>query len=451
MIGSLVGVSALTGLLGAGRREQLLAAGFAASIPMGVLQATSTQNDYVITLWLVCLAYFVLLSKKRELEPVELLSISLGTGLGTLTKGTFYPYALPFLLWYFIPRLVKIKFRKTLFEGFAFALIVLVLNLGFWTRNIITYGMPLGPLEWIGARTEIQVSPRTWVPTIAKQVALNFVTPIPKLNTLVISAVESVHNFFGVEIDDFRPIISWNHEDLAANPIHMLLVIFTLPVFILTWGRAETRLAFRYTLIVLTSFLVFLLVVAFDEYGVRLHLPFFVLWGTVFGIAAHLANLKKFTYLVAVCMLITSIPWLLLNRSRPIIGLYPYTMMKESVFREPPEVVLFANFTYLRGPYIEVAEAIKSMGCEEVGLKIDSHDIEYPFWWLLNAPQSGIRIEAVETYPHLERYIDPSFKPCAIICRICGDRENLHGLERQDEFGEGIVLFAGSGYTPDED
>ena len=150
-------------------------------------------------------------------------------------------------------------------------------------------------------------------------------------------------------------------------------------------------------------------------------------------------------------MLISSLPWLLLNRSRPVIGYYPHTMMSESVFREPPEVVLFANLTPLGGPYIGVTEAIKSIGCEEVGLKIDSHDIEYPFWWLLDSPQSGIRIEAVETYPHLERYIDPGFKPCAIICRVCGGREHLHGLERWGEFGEGVVLFAGSGYTPNED
>jgi hypothetical protein len=96
MILSLVGVSALAGLLGAGRKGQMAAAAFAASIPMGVLQATSTQNDYVAALWLVCLAVFVVLAVKQEASIIELFSLAAALGLGLLTKGTFYPYAVPF-------------------------------------------------------------------------------------------------------------------------------------------------------------------------------------------------------------------------------------------------------------------------------------------------------------------------------------------------------------------
>lgn len=47
MLGSLVVVSGIAGLLKGGRGAQILAAAFCVSIPMGVLQATSTQNGYV--------------------------------------------------------------------------------------------------------------------------------------------------------------------------------------------------------------------------------------------------------------------------------------------------------------------------------------------------------------------------------------------------------------------
>ena len=53
MVGSLAGVSYLAGLLGVGLRGQVLAAIVAFSIPMGILQASSTQNNHVVALWFV--------------------------------------------------------------------------------------------------------------------------------------------------------------------------------------------------------------------------------------------------------------------------------------------------------------------------------------------------------------------------------------------------------------
>ena len=52
---SLVGVSVIARQLGAGPRGQLLSAFVCATIPMGIMQASTTQNDYVAALWLVCL------------------------------------------------------------------------------------------------------------------------------------------------------------------------------------------------------------------------------------------------------------------------------------------------------------------------------------------------------------------------------------------------------------
>ena len=56
MFGSVIGVSLLAGLLGASLAGQFLAAIFVASLPMGIIQASSTMNDYVVGLWLVCFA-----------------------------------------------------------------------------------------------------------------------------------------------------------------------------------------------------------------------------------------------------------------------------------------------------------------------------------------------------------------------------------------------------------
>jgi 4-amino-4-deoxy-L-arabinose transferase-like glycosyltransferase len=453
MVGSLIGVSAIAGLLGAGRKEQLLASVFTAGIPMGILQSTSTQNDYVVAFWLVCMVYFMLLGKKKELTLYEWLSLGAATGLGMLTKGTFYIYAFPFLLWFFIPRLKELGWRRVVREGILIATIIVALNAGFWARNLITYQEPLGPGKWLSDHIEVQFNPRMWLPEVAKHVAINFASTIKEVNDFLISSVRSISTLFGVKVQNFGafPWWNWNHEDLAGSPLHMFSVFITFFVLALSWRRKEIRLAFRYALITLSAFFFISITLEFNSYIVRFHLPFFVLWGAVFGSVAYYVDFKRLTYVAAVLIFIAAGPWLIMNRTRCLFAYVPYTNLGRSVLREQPDKILFANWHPLREPYNAITEAVKKSGCTDVGLKIDSSDLEYPFWRLLEAPQSGYRIESIEVRPQLERYVDPDFKPCAIICTICGDREQIHGLEQVGDFGEGLLLYAGSDYTTNED
>jgi hypothetical protein len=148
-------------------------------------------------------------------------------------------------------------------------------------------------------------------------------------------------------------------------------------------------------------------------------------------------------------MLLLGAPWVLLNGSRPAIGMKPRTMI-DSVFDEAPQVILLANWTQLRDAYFGAADAVRESGCDQVGLRLDSHDLEYAYWWLLDAPQGGIRLENIDPPPHLERYVDPEFRPCAIICMVCGGRTRFHGLERFFSQAQ-VTVFLGEGYTSSED
>jgi hypothetical protein len=112
--------------------------------------------------------------------------------------------------------------------------------------------------------------------------------------------------------------------------------------------------------------------------------------------------------------------------------------------------VLFASIRSSEASYVSVAAALASSTCRRVGLKIDSSDPEYALWYLLKAPQSGFHLESIYTYPDLEPLLDRSFRPCAIICTICGGRTRLHGLNLASQF-DGMKLFVGDGFTWDED
>src|SRR5262249_52486638 len=103
LLGSIVGVSLIAKQLGGDRDCQVLAALVAVCLPMGILQASSTQTDYVVTFWLVCFVYYVLLILQVMHGPLSLwpqpILAGISLGLAILTKPTAYLLAPLFLVW----------------------------------------------------------------------------------------------------------------------------------------------------------------------------------------------------------------------------------------------------------------------------------------------------------------------------------------------------------------
>jgi hypothetical protein len=463
MVGSIIAASAIACLMGVNRKGQFITAAFAISIPMGILQSTSTQTDYVTAFWILCLVYFVVLSKQRPLQFIEWLCLSLATGLGMLTKGTFYPYAFPILLWFFIPLLFQEQTKKVILKGLGFALVVIVLNLGFWVRNINTFGGPLGSSETVQQHAGVSLDPQVWISALVKQVGLNLPVPWENINTSIISTVRAIDESLGAKTSDFDIIWLWNHEDLAGNPIHLLIILISIPAIAALTRKSKIALPLRYTLVVLGMFFMHAISVDFHVYDVRYQLPFFLAAAPLIGVAFTQSRLQRIGGFTTFTFLFISLPWVLFNSTRPILAMRnapePWSIpctdtlgctRSGSIFTRNKEDIFFANLPNLKGPLASMAETISDASCEQVGLRIDSHDPEYPFWWLLGAPESGTRIETIYSLPELDRYQDPSFNPCAIICTICGDRPRIHGLDRVNSFDE-ISLYMGSDYSKDPD
>jgi hypothetical protein len=101
MLGSLIGASLMAKKLGADLKGQLFAAIFCLSIPMGVLQASSTQNDYVASFWLLCFLVFMIDLVDRSMPATWRLATLAGAsiGLATLIKITTLIFAAPFVVW----------------------------------------------------------------------------------------------------------------------------------------------------------------------------------------------------------------------------------------------------------------------------------------------------------------------------------------------------------------
>ena len=163
-------------------------------------------------------------------------------------------------------------------------------------------------------------------------------------------------------------------------------------------------------------------------------------------------------------LVVYSLPYVFFNTTRPIIAMknipepfaiHPLPAMGEtkssSIFYANQRTLLFINAPDYETPYMQAAHDIRNSGCTEVGLRIDSHDVEYPIWWLLKAPQSGIHIETLYFSEQLARYADPGFKPCAILCTICSAQNQLYGLELSGTYEGWVSLYMEDSYSPMDD
>jgi hypothetical protein len=453
--GSTIIVASIAKLLGCNRRGQLLAALVAVTIPMGLLQSSSTQNDLVVAYWVCSLAFLVLRGFVEKLNKNDLYFIGVVTGLGMLTKVTFYMYALPFgiaLFWILLRDLPFARVTHRLVPPLA---IILIINFGYWTRNLRTYGTILGPRELIHEYTFINAEQNQYlsesqhtetgvIPSRIKQMVLWHAAVPLSYFRYTSSAVD---RFLFVILDDFQyaelDLVLWNHEDTAGNPIHLMLlgVALLLLPFRKIWGGQQRQLLI-YAGLILASYFLLAIVISNSAsiYGLRFQLPFFVLAAPLVAGSIQSIPWKAIRGLLIISLMVSCIPWLLFNNTRPVVGWQPWITRVGSVFTTRSEDLLFAMRKNAKDEYEMVTTRIKDQSCESVELVLDSHDYEYTFWYLLQAPQSGVRLERVSFIPRLAQYHDPDFNSCAVICTSCKDQTSYEGKSLVSDYGS-IQLF----------
>jgi hypothetical protein len=436
LLGCLAGVSLIAKRLGGGRSAQLLAPLLAATVPMVVLQASSTQNDLVAALWLVVLADAVLRLQVRP-PPAHTHShaawLSLGgaLGLALLTKGTCYLYALPFLLWLGIALIRRRSFHA--FKPLPIAVVLVVaLNAGPWVRNLRTYGSPLGPGREGGAHYLNQdLSAKSAFSGVVRNLALHYGAVERPFNDRSTASVVAFLKALGIDANDRRttfkdlefriPDLS-THEDWAGNPLHATVFIVSFMVAAsLGIARRKSDGQWKevalYALSCAAAFALFASLVQWQLWHSRLHTPVFILFTPVAG--RLLGGIRWRAAHVAAAILLTAaaIPWALSNVSRPLFPMDRFTR-NSSVFTLARKDQYFINAGQNRDGYERAARCILDAGCRSIGVLAEDEVWEYPLWAYLSGPGKELRLE------HLELPADnPSarlsthlrdFVPCAL-------------------------------------
>ncbi len=388
LLGSVITVSLLAFELGAGKSGQILAGLLAVTIPMAILQGTSTQNDLVVGFWLLSFGYFSLRLFKTQSQAsfrwVELLGASLSLALALLTKGSAYIYAVPWLICFFIVDIFK-KHRMIFRDLAVIVVICLAVNSGFYSRNIRLFGAPLsaGSEEYANSGNLILNGLSNGV----RNAALHLGTPSFAVNNFLKEKIVHLsgndkNNSWG----DFEIPFSSTNEDIAGNPFHFLLAFF---IFIAVLISQKSSILLKvYTLLILLGFGIFCAFFKWQLFNSRLHLPLFLLSMPVAGLILEKIQRRWLVVGIISVLLFAAATSLFCNERHPLVG-------KNNVFNMSRTQQYFLYRKFMALPYVIAVKYASSRCDSHVGLLLGNDDWEYPLWILLKKEKPDLKIAHV--------------------------------------------------------
>ena len=415
MIGSAIGVTLIAKELGANRQGQIFSAVVGMTIPMGILQGSSTQNDYVASFWLVCFVYWIFVLKTKS-DPWSAFAAGASLGLAALTKGTAYVYSLPFLIWLSVSVLKTHRSKGLKLLGIT-AFIFLVINLGYFIRNSNLFSNPLGIAQEISPghytipeqySNEVFSIPEL-SSNIVRNIAIHLGTPFDNINHFLEKAVYQFHQFIGISPNDPRTTwpnqefhirgISLN-EDFAGNILHIVLIIITILLVVIYQRHQRETISYFSCLII--SFLIFSVYLKWQPWNSRLELPLFVLWSPIIAMSILTLPGQWIAKAIMLLLLLGALPWVFLNQKHPLLN-------TTNVLNTPREEQYFQGRLELETSYTWAARFLADDmhgQCRQIGLYMSENNWEYPLWILLQQKVGkNVRIEAVNVNNHIGQSI----------------------------------------------
>lgn len=402
--GCSIGASLVAGLLGAGRRGELLAGLLTATLPLAVLQASSSQNDLVVSFWLLCFVTFGILSG-RESSWLWAALMAASLALAILTKATAYLLGFPFVLW-FLARDAASSWRRAALKMLLLGTVVLTVNIGHYRRNYQLFRNPLhsGTDPYLNSRC----TPSLLLSNVTRNLAIHLLTPFHAMNRYPVAALESLHVALGIPLYDtattwpgttFERLRFSPHEDSSGNPCHFSLFAGTF--WILCRKRRSDPLVFRYATTVLSAFLLFCLVLRWQPWNSRLHLPLFILFGAAAGVVLEGSMPRLLTRGVVHVVSALALTWIVLNHSRPMLSLAPLVETHPPAIFTTNRRMLYLNNLPpdMRQQLVAATDRIRTMGIRNLALMSSGDLPEYPVWALTrDGKGGGPRIEYVEVH-----------------------------------------------------
>jgi len=414
----MISVSLITAQFHISRTGRLFAALLVATLPMAILQSSSTQNDLVTSVFCVSFAYF-LLKVIKDGSWVDVVFAGLSFGMALLTKGTAYVFCAAIGLTIAIYGLVKKHkdgFKILFFRLTVIVLCGMIINSGFYARNYDLYSNPLSTET--NRITIDRLSLKALYTNMIRNGSVHLAVPLPDINQRLSSLTATHLNAIdpGQEAvyqgTEFK-IQYLINEDESGNFFHFILLTYALVFLLFSWKKNDPYLNI-YTISVLFSIILFASMLKWQPWGTRLQLPIFSLGIPI--IVYSVDRLRRSQAVILILFLsltIYSLPYLFLNNSRPLVPLFSesskfrsnkikqffsnrpdlYDQYKEiispfyqdiSVLHTDRQRMYFSSNKGLYQDYSSVMKIVNELDQEKLGLHLGENDWEYPIWVMSN-------------------------------------------------------------------
>lgn len=372
MIGSLVAVSLIALHFKLDYRGQLLAALIAFAIPIGILESTTTQVDYISTFYSITIVYYLfLLSEATKPRWDTMTFIGIAVGMGMLTKYVSMIFVAPFALWLGLRFLFTHKIADTIRLAGVVGVVCLICTGGFFYRNYQIFGAPTGPkkgndfyLDYVNE----DINLRAATANMAKNLAVQVATPSRAVNAKLYHTVEKVSNLVGYQINDPKLNFFWKqyrirdnilimqYEDFSGNPVHCILIIacFLLLLFTIRKFGAQKSMLLMYYLSVFATFFLYCLIFKWTDHNTRHFLAIFVIAAPALAVVI-MKLIEKSHRIFGLCcaffLLIAALP-VFFNASKLVVPLVYKIKQKQQIMVHIVEPAYYKSYLAAAPPQI---------------------------------------------------------------------------------------------------
>jgi len=418
LLASLIAISLIAKFLTINRFGQIAASVFCVTIPMLILQGSSTQNDLTVAFFILSTLSFLLLLNKQT-HIIFSISFALSLGFALLTKGIALIYLAPFIFWLAIN-----KARENKFLFFKHAFIILLISSTILLGYIIRYSKINKTVGVNSSASHLMMkkfSPNALLSNILRNVRLHLATPSVKINTEIEEAIENIHKFIKIKAADSKTTFGVNerafntmpfHEDHAGNLIHLLLTIICLAIYAFPKKDKESY-ASAYLYCLAASFLMFCIIFKWQPWGSRLQLSLFMVACPLMAKILIKNCHKTLIFMTCLILIFCSLLWIFKNESRPWVG-------EKNIFNTERIDQYFTNNNQLAPSYKQSTQYLTDNLHSNIGLICSGDSWEYPLWVLLKEKtHQEFRIEHIkmenDSTSKKEDYPLGEFTPDAIL------------------------------------
>ncbi|MCG3125689.1 MAG: hypothetical protein CHACPFDD_00514 [Phycisphaerae bacterium] len=417
------------------------------TVPMGVLQASGTQNNYIVAFWLLCgVQALVGRDGDRTCTRGEVVLFAGAMALAVATKATAVFWVSGLMLW-MLARCARSGWRPTLTAATAGLAAALVLCGPHWLRNYRLFGDPLSPQSY-GIQnfklTNDRMTPLLFASNLVRNLAMQLATNIPGANAALERGILSLHAAAGMRISE-GPISSGDfelprgdaNEDTASSPLHTCVALagFLAAPFRLRRVRARRLLALMLVTLAGAAFYVALL--RWQVWTTRLHLP-----GMILALVCSAALLapgdaqrwpaRVAHWLAGAALFFFALPALFVSVNRPLLT-------SRSCLLIPRESQFFIMQPDSERGFRAACERIRSSAARRVGLELFVDDWEYVLWVLLAPSGRDLRLFHVGVDNESQRCEPEAEQPDVIVASDV--RMQFH----QESFGARGIEFISYG------